>query len=185
MKQLATFWLIICFMTSNSCTNSEASIPYKPIASLPSRSYSLTIKPYLHRLIMVLSENTAYYDWLDGCRCNVGLLAQIVTKESYEELKIRKHNEYSDFWNWADRGDGRNAENPHSWKSLINFYCGTEQRTTSGIVGDMINVGFTKEDLIHLEFLSDSYILSKINKRLDYRNQDDLILYLKTWEGLI
>lgn len=181
--------LSVLLFTCYSCTESHAA-KLMPITSLPSmmvpvKHYSVAIKPYLLKLLAVLQDGTADYNWSDGCKCNVGLLAQIISNESYLDLRKEKIAEYPEWLKFMK--DNKTTEpGCGSWKTLINLYCGQTKPTMHGIVGEMIKSGFTKEDLIHLEYLSDDYVLSHMkDDNLEQDKETDLIKYLKTWISLI
>ena len=54
------------------------------------------------------------------------------------------------------------------------------------IIEKMIDFGFTRQDLRHLEWLSDTDILNKLGVEFLNRNlKSDTILYIKSWANLI
>ena len=98
--------------------------------------------------------------------CNCGNLAQVITNKNKAEIHksaMRRH------------GD---------WNEQLIDYCPTSGLPIDHIIDEMLNFGFTRNDLSHLEKLSDQNILKHLPLELRYLKHNikkDVILYLKTW----
>lgn len=114
-------------------------------------------------------ENGNPFEWGHMGSCNCGNLAQTIThftKEEIHRFAMQKRGDWSD--------------------QLIDF-CPTSGYPMDLIIQKMIEIGFTKDDLTHLEWLSDIKILDRIgsNQKL-YRNvKSDAVLYMKTWADML
>jgi hypothetical protein len=115
-----------------------------------------------------LLENGNRYEWGHMGSCNCGNLAQTIT--SFSRAEIQKYA-------LQKRGD---------WSEQLIDYCPTSGYPMDLIIEKMIDFGFTSQDLRHLEWLSDTKILSKIGVTFLNRNiKSDTILYLKSWANLL
>jgi hypothetical protein len=113
-------------------------------------------------------ENGNRYEWGHMGSCNCGNLAQTIT--SFSRAEIQKYA-------LQKRGD---------WSEQLIDYCPTSGYPMDLIIEKMIDFGFTSQDLRHLEWLSDTAILSKTGVTFLNRNiKSDTILYLKTWANLL
>ena len=113
-------------------------------------------------------ENGNRYEWGHMGSCNCGNLAQTVT--TFSRAEIQKYA-------LEKRGD---------WSEQLIDYCPTSGFPMDLIITKMIEVGFTAQDLRHLEWLSDPRILSKINVQFLNRNsKSDTVLYYKAWANLL
>jgi hypothetical protein len=109
------------------------------------------------------------FEWGHMGSCNCGNLAQTIThftKEEIHRFAMQKHGD------WADQ--------------LIDF-CPTSGYPMDLIIQKMMDIGFSKDDLTHLEWLSDTSILDKIGSQVKlYRNvKSDTILYMNTWADIL
>ena len=108
------------------------------------------------------------YEWGHMGSCNCGNLAQTIT--SFSRAEIQKYA-------IEKRGD---------WSEQLIDYCPTSGFPMDMIIEKMIDFGFTRQDLHHLEWLSDTSILNKIGIGFLNRNlKSDTILYLKAWANLL
>lgn len=106
------------------------------------------------------------YQWGHMGSCNCGHLAQVITNQTKAEIHRRAMRTYGD------------------WTEHLNDYCATSGLPFDHIVDEMLNFGFSKNDLSHLEKLSDPEVLRKLppgKRNLKYNLRDDAVLYLKTW----
>ena len=128
---------------------------------------SLTIIDALRKTVTQL-ENGNRYEWGHMGSCNCGNLAQTIT--SFSRAEIQKYA-------LEKRGD---------WSEQLTDYCPTSGFPMDLMIQKMIDFGFTKQDLHHLEWLSDTDILLKMNVSFLNRNlKSDTILYLKTWANML
>lgn len=126
---------------------------------------SITVINALRATIANL-EKGASYQWGHMGSCNCGNLAQVITNKDKAEIHksaMRRH------------GD---------WNEQLFDYCPTSGLPIDHIIDEMIAFGFTKQDLGHLEKLSDPKILQNLpleRRNLKHNMKADVILYLKTW----
>jgi hypothetical protein len=113
----------------------------------------------------------ARYEWGHMGRCNCGHLLQTVTaKTDYEIVKTINFE-------------------LDEWTEYANDYCpGTGQRVED-LFASLSNVGFNREDVIHLENLSDKRVLNRLSngvpRHLRRNNVDDVSLYLTTMADIL
>ena len=113
-------------------------------------------------------ENGNRYEWGHMGSCNCGNLAQTIT--TFSRAEIQKYA-------LEKRGD---------WSEQLIDYCPTSGYPMDMIIEKMIDFGFSRQDLNHLEWLSDREILNEIGlEYLDRNFKANTILYLKTWANLI
>ena len=111
-------------------------------------------------------EKSASYQWGHMGSCNCGNLAQVITnldKAEIHKSAMRRH------------GD---------WNEQLIDYCPTSGLPIDHIIDEILAFGFSREDLAHLEKLSDPKILRQLplDKRyLKHNLKTDVLVYLKTW----
>lgn len=128
---------------------------------------SLKIIEALRKTAMQL-ENGNRYEWGHMGSCNCGNLAQTIT--SFSRAEIQKYA-------LEKRGD---------WSEQLIDYCPTSGLPMDLIIEKMMDFGFTRQDLRHLEWLSDKEILDKMEVSFLNRNlKSDTISYLKSWAILL
>ena len=72
------------------------------------------------------------------------------------------------------------------WSEQLVDYCPTSGLPMDLIIKKMLDFGFTRQDLRHLEWLSDADILNKMGVSYLNRNlKSDTILYLQSWANLV
>ena len=116
-------------------------------------------------------EKNAPYQWGHMGSCNCGHLAQELTHLSKKEIHGRALRSRSGDWN----------------EQLID-YCPTSELPLDEVISEMLIAGLDREDLMHLEKLSDPKILSLLpsDQRYLYHNKRaDVILYLETWAKML
>jgi len=130
---------------------------------------SINIIQALRKTISNL-DNGASYQWGHMGSCNCGNLAQVITnldKAEIHKSAMRRH------------GD---------WNEQLIDYCPTSGLPIDHIIDEMLAYGFTREDLAHLEKLSDPKILKDLpsdKKYLQQNSKIDVVLYLKTWANVL
>lgn len=128
---------------------------------------SLKIVEALRKTVALL-ESGNRYEWGHMGSCNCGNLAQTVT--NFSRTEIQKYA-------LEKRGD---------WSEQLTDFCPTSGLPMDLIIQKMVDFGFTRQDLHHLEWLSDTDILARIGVSFLNRNlKSDTILYLKTWANVI
>ncbi len=113
-------------------------------------------------------ESGHRYEWGHMGSCNCGNLAQTIT--SFTRAEIQQYA-------LQKRGD---------WSDQLLDYCPTSGYPMDMIIERMVDFGFSSQDLRHLEWLSDTEVLTKIGVPFLNRNlKSDTILYLNSWADLI
>jgi len=119
-----------------------------------------------HRL-----SSQAPYQWGHMGSCNCGHLAQTVTRLTKAEIHARAMERYGD------------------WERQLTDYCPTSGLPIDATIDEMLVLGFTRQDLTHLERLSDPTIRAAIpferRNALRHNQRDDVVLYLRTWADLL
>ena len=100
-------------------------------------------------------------------RCNCGHLARVVTRRSVEEVQSLA----------LERGG--------DWSDQVRGYCPSSGLPMEDIFAEMMSVGLTKEDIAHLERLSDPEVAAAAGGALDYRRRADVVRYLNAWADLL
>ncbi len=115
-------------------------------------------------------ESNPVYQWGHMGACNCGFLAQEVTKLTKAEIHRRAMQSYGD------------------WSEHLNDYCPVNGLPFDDVISQLINFGFSIDDLAHLEKLSDPKILQTIplaERNLYYNVRQDVVKYLKTWIAIL
>ncbi|MFQ5709930.1 MAG: hypothetical protein ACE5HO_20940 [bacterium] len=111
-------------------------------------------------------QGGAEYNWCHQGNCNCGHLVQTVTKLSRAEIHALALQKAGD------------------WGEKAIDYCPTSNYPIDHIITRMLEIGFTTEDLYHLERLSAPAVLERIppqRKPLQHNRREDVILYMNTW----
>ena len=119
-------------------------------------------------LIAVLRETAdrlahdASYQWGHMGMCNCGHLAQSITglrqAEIHDSALIRE-------------GD---------WEQQANDYCPTSGHLIDTILAAMFDIGLTRDDIRHLEKLSDPAVV-RITGHLQRNRREDVVQYMRAW----
>lgn len=114
-------------------------------------------------------EKGSSFQWGHMGSCNCGNLAQTVTHFTKEEIHAYALEKRG---NWSDQ--------------LID-YCPTSGYPMDMIIAKMIEIGFTLDDLGHLEWLSDRKVVERIgpNTKLYRNDRADVVKYMRTWAVLL
>lgn len=123
-------------------------------------------------LVLALRETAARiaqganYQWGHMGSCNCGHLAQTLTKYSKGQI----HG--AAMWRYGD------------WREQLRDYCPQSGLPLDEIIDHMLDFGFTRAELSHLETLSHPKITARLpaeRKYLKHNFRDDVVLYLTTW----
>ncbi|WP_426492223.1 hypothetical protein [Hymenobacter sp. 102] len=113
----------------------------------------------------------APYEWGHMGSCNCGHLAQTITALPKGEIHARAMQRYGD------------------WDQQLRDYCPTSGLPIDETIDAMLALGFTRQDLTHLERLADPVIRAAIpferRNALRHNQRDDVVLYLRTWADLL
>ena len=116
-------------------------------------------------------NNGADYNWCHMGRCNCGHLAQTITKMSPAEIHDRALMKAGD------------------WTNQTREYCTATGYTIDHIIETMIELGLTKDDIVHIERLSDQRVLQRIDldRRLsmNHKKREDVVLYMNTFASIL
>ncbi|MCH8556481.1 MAG: hypothetical protein LAT84_01605 [Balneolia bacterium] len=116
-------------------------------------------------------NNGADYNWCHMGRCNCGHLAQTITRMSPAEIHERALMKAGD------------------WTNQTLEYCTATGYTIDHIIETMIEMGLTKDDIVHIERLSDQRVLQRIelDRRIgmDHKKREDVVLYMNTFASLL
>ena len=113
----------------------------------------------------------APYQWGHMGSCNCGHLAQTITQLTKAEIHARAMQRYGD------------------WERQLVDYCPTSGLPIDQTIDEMLALGFTRQDLTHLERLADPTIRAAIpferRNALRHNQRDNVVLYLRTWANLL
>jgi hypothetical protein len=112
----------------------------------------------------------AKYEWGHMGRCNCGHLVQTVTKMTDTEI-ARSVDFVLD-----------------EWSEYAKDYCEGTSHKVDDLFVILQNIGFSYQDVIHLENLSDTHVLDRLEggRRYLQRNQvEDVALYMNTLAGML
>ena len=113
----------------------------------------------------------ADYQWGHPGACNCGHLAQTVTELSRAELMERAKQRAGD------------------WGEMVVEACPTSGLPIDWVIGRLLALGLTRDELAALEDLSDAKVLRRLRPELCHnlrRNRrDDVVLYLETFADLL
>jgi hypothetical protein len=127
-------------------------------------------------LVQILRETAdrlaggAEYQWSHFGKCNCGHLAQTATRISARDIHRTAHRKLSE------------------WSEIPDDFCPQTGVLIDRVIDTLFELGLTNTDLRHLEDLTDPEVLARLPGGWRYlqRNQrDDVIVYLRTWAGLL
>jgi hypothetical protein len=110
------------------------------------------------------------YQWGHMGSCNCGNLAQTITHFTKEEI----HR-----FAMERKGD---------WSEQVLEFCPSSGYPMDMIIQKMMEIGLTRNDLMHLEHLSDQTVLQKLPQEKRYLNKnskEDAILYMRTMANIL
>lgn len=123
------------------------------------------------RLTAKFLESSSKYAWGHVGMCNCGHLIQVVTDLSSSEIIHIAQKNYLD-----------------EWSEYANDYCSTTGSHVEDLIQSLINIGFSSEDIHHIEYLSDKRILNALPNGFRYLRKNDqyhVALYMRTWAALL
>ena len=115
-------------------------------------------------------EKGVNYQWGHMGSCNCGHLAQVITGLTKERIHQESMHRAGD------------------WRDQLREYCPQSGLPMDVIIDRMTAAGFTTNDLIHLERLSDLEILKKLpvdSRQLNHNSSKDAATYLRAWAKLM
>lgn len=121
----------------------------------------------LRRTIERLASDTRYA-WGHMGRCNCGHLAQSITGLTAEEIHASA---------LVREGD---------WEEQANRYCPTSGLLIDTVLAAMVGLGLTRDDVRHLERLSDPRVLRRAGaSHLRFNDRGDALRYMRAWAELL
>lgn len=111
-------------------------------------------------------EKSDFYQWGHMGLCNCGFLAQEITSLSKEEIHRRAMQKHGD------------------WSEQLRDYCPASGWPMDSLIDELVQFGFTRDELTHLEKLSDPKVLNALpseKHHLKYNLKEDVVLYLNGW----
>jgi hypothetical protein len=115
-------------------------------------------------------DTGARFRWTHMGACICGNLAQTVTKLSAEDLHRAALQKAGD------------------WGQQAYDYCPTSGFPIDHVMGAMMDLGLTSDDIHHLERLSGPEVLRQLplqQQLLNRNDRADVVLYLRTWASLL
>jgi hypothetical protein len=110
------------------------------------------------------------YEWGHVGRCNCGHLVQSVSQKTDVEIF---------------RCFGQDLD---EWTEHANDYCASTGRPVDELFEELGAIGFDRDDVRHLEYLSDRRVLKKLPAgrcHLRRNHRADVVLYMKTMAELL
>lgn len=111
-------------------------------------------------------ESSSTYQWGHMGLCNCGFLAQEITMLTKEEIHRRAMQRHGD------------------WSEQLNDYCPTSGLPMDDLISELLAFGFTREELSHLEKLSEPTVLNALppgQRNLKHNVKKDVVVYMTTW----
>lgn len=111
-------------------------------------------------------ERSSRYQWGHMGSCNCGFLAQVVTRQTAPAIHQAA---------MLGRGD---------WNEQLNDYCPSSGLGLDTLIDELLRFGFDREDLAHLERLSDPLILAGFpdrGKDVRHNSKKDVVEYFRRW----
>jgi hypothetical protein len=115
-------------------------------------------------------QNSPHYQWGHMGSCNCGFLAQEITHLDREEIHRR-----------AMTGSG-------DWSEQLRDYCPSSGLAMDELISELVGFGFDRDDLTHLERLSDPLVLSTLPENTDalsFNNKENAVIYMRGWADLL
>jgi len=115
-------------------------------------------------------ENGARYEWGHMGRCNCGHLVQSLTHMTDREIVVAVDHDVDE------------------WTEHAHDYCAGTRHKADDLFRTLIAVGFTPEDVMHLEYLSDTTVLRRLapdRRHLERNRREDVSLYMMTLADML
>ena len=107
------------------------------------------------------------YQWGHMGWCNCGLLAQSITGLTGAEIHGSALVRYGD------------------WEQQARDYCPTSGLLIDHIIAAMMRAGLDRDDIRHLEKLSDPAVVRRVGRHLRFNVREDVIDYMSAWALLL
>ena len=110
----------------------------------------------------------AAYQWGHMGQCNCGHLAQVVTKRTAAAIHQSA----------ISRATGE-------WSEHAFDYCQGSGALIDDVVDDLLAIGLNRDDIVHLENLSDARVLARVGRPLARHVREDAIAYFRAFAELV
>lgn len=110
------------------------------------------------------------YNWKHLGTCNCGNLVQELTGQNAKQIHLEGIKKHGD------------------WEMLVYLYNEESTYQIDQTIKSLLDLGFTLEDIVQLENLSNQEIINNISflkQNLKRDNKQDVILYLETWANML
>lgn len=114
--------------------------------------------------------NGKRYEWGHMGRCNAGHLVQTVT--SMSDREIVKSIDFQ----------------LNEWSELAKDYCDADGHKVDDLFLTLKEIGFGHDDVVKLEYLSDSNVLSRLpqeKRKLKRNNREDVVTYMNEMADML
>jgi hypothetical protein len=114
--------------------------------------------------------DSSSYQWGHMGLCNCGFLAQEITSLPKDDIHRRAMQRHGD------------------WSEQLNDYCPASGLPMDDLIDELVNFGFSLEELRHLERLSDPAVLLSLapeKRYLMHNVKDDVVVYFNAWAILL
>ena len=114
-------------------------------------------------------EAGARYEWGHMAHCNCGHLAQTVTEQSGAQISHAVKHTLDE------------------WTEHANDVCAVTGHPVEDLLDALMEYGFSRQDVQHLEWLSDKRVLRRLGENiyLERNQRDDLITYLREMADML
>ncbi len=109
----------------------------------------------------------APYQWGHMGQCNCGHVAQVLTNRSAREIHASAM-----------------ARRTGEWTEFANDFCEGTGALVDDVFTDLLAAGLTRQDVIHLENLSDPSVVAVVGRPLVRSERTDAIAYLRAMAAL-
>lgn len=151
-----------------------------------------------------LETDSVKYNWYNPCSCNCGIVAQSMLGMSMAELDKRIQVPFSSKNLRQYLIINQNDSLECSWRNAVKAYCPMTGKPLDEIFSQLNEAGLSREDMCHLEYMTNPLILKKANietTRMQdslfgrlfkiyepysyYKQADNLIKYLSAWVEIL
>jgi hypothetical protein len=144
----------------------------------------------LRETATALERPSTRYQWSHFAHCNCGHLAQTLTRLAPRvlyEAAFQRPGDWADQAAAADWGD-RPALDEGAWEPPDAGVCSATGMTLDVVFDQMLVVGLDREDIRHLERLSDPLVLRRLGKNttgLAHNVRENVVAYMHAWADLL
>lgn len=115
-------------------------------------------------------DGGATYRWTHQGACNCGHLVQTIARRTPEEIHRLA------------------LERAGDWSEHARDHCPTSGYAIDHLIDELLALGLSTDDIVHLERLSDRTVLRRLppgERELDHRRRDHTVRYMRAWAGKI